>query len=203
MGLGRLRGSKPPPEITGSHETKGEKMNPFILKRFTTPTLVVADNEILFVPLILLFHLQFCACGKNGHLKTLGSTVISTDPHLALPPQCTLPPMHWIRWLLLSKDHSWDKKGGRACMPFQPVCCWWSMLLNTTWAAWGEGLSCRILRSAFHAPLPELSSCTDTLLLFHLRLNRHWCYKARLKPDLAVSNSQWGGWLMGDGRSAT
>lgn len=61
-GLGGLTVSKPPSGIMGSYETKDGKIDPFILKRFTTPTLTVADNEILFVHLILLFRLQFFAC---------------------------------------------------------------------------------------------------------------------------------------------
>lgn len=51
--------------MIGSHGTKDGKMNPFILRRLTTPALGVADNAILLVPLILLFHLQFCACEKK------------------------------------------------------------------------------------------------------------------------------------------
>lgn len=69
-----------------SHETKAGKINPFILRRFTAHTLKVPDNEILFVPLILLLHLQCCACEKSGHLKTLRGTDMSSHQHSALPP---------------------------------------------------------------------------------------------------------------------
>lgn len=61
MSLGGLRGSKFPSEMIASHEIRDGKIKTSILRRFTTPTPVVAHNEILFVPLILLFHLHFKA----------------------------------------------------------------------------------------------------------------------------------------------
>lgn len=76
-----------------------------------------------------------CMWKKNGHLKTLRGTALSTDPCSALRLHCTHPPMGSIWCPLLSEGCTWDKRGGRACLSLQPTSCCWRMLLHATWAA--------------------------------------------------------------------
>lgn len=158
MNPGGIRGSNPPSGMTGSHETRDGEMKHFILTRFTTPTPVVAD-KILFVPLILFYHLHFkVLCKwkkKNDHLKILRGMILSTNPHSTLPPQHALPPMHGIRPWLQLRDLSWDKKGSRTCILFGEhvahwACCW--TLCEQQLYVWGKGMFCRSPGAPFMPP---------------------------------------------------
>lgn len=159
--------------MIGRHGTKDGKMNPYILRRFTTPTLGMADNEFLLVPLILLFHLQFCACEKKMAIWK--------------PSEAQLFPLIRVQHCICTAHiHQWTPYGAlcsqRAVPGTREVaepayhfslqaaaggCCCTPHELQLT--EWGEGLSHKGPRSYLCAPLPGLSSSTNTPLLFHPR----------------------------------
>lgn len=183
---------------------KGWKNLSFHLEKIYTPTLGVAEYEILLVPLILLFHLQLCACGRKrpsenpqkhssfhwAMISSASALHTSTNDYIGCP------------WL--SEGCMWDKRGGRACKHLQPASCCWKRLLNTTEAA-TDSVRRRPVpqnpRSYLCAFLSGLSLCTNTLLLSHPRqqapLLHNW---AQTRPR---SIPQWEGLCIGDGRSAT
>lgn len=162
--------------MIGSRETKELNINHFILRRFTISALIMADNEILFVSLILLFHLPFCTCGKKRpyenpqrHSYFCQSTFHQSSA--VHPPTCTLNKSpSALKGPLLSQEKQQSLHASSACVLLmeraagRPCSCTHEQQLPVR----GEILFQRRPRSSFHAYVPELSSCTNTLLLFHL-----------------------------------
>lgn len=186
MSLGGLRGSKFPSEMIASHEIRDGKIKTSILRRFTTPTPVVAHNEILFVPLILLVggNLHFkalCMWKKKKrpfenpqrqnyfHLST--SSAASTV-HIPTSAQHSAPSV--LQGSLLGQKRRHSLHSHSAC-----TCCWTQAV--TTGVRYRTVL--QKPRSSSPAPA-ELPSCTNTTqnAAASLEVIPQQCHKAWLTP---------------------
>lgn len=160
MNPGGIRGSNPPSGMTGSHETRDGEMKHFILTRFTTPTPVVAD-KILFVPLILFYHLHFkvlCNWKKKKRMTIWKSSEAWFFPPIHIQHCLHSVPSH--QCMASGPGCCWGtslgirKAAEPACLFGEHVahwaCCW--TLCEQQLSVWGKGMFCRSPGAPFMPP---------------------------------------------------